>query len=256
LKKWFLILAAIIGLFFIERFSFEAQRKKPKSDLLFFPSGKFIKGIASGYDNIFSDFLYIRGAVYYGKHKFTDNSFPYLYHIFDVVTTLDRRFVRAYTVGAFLLYDDARSFSQSMELLDKGIYSNPDEWWIPFVKAFILYLKKDYKKAAKWFYISSLNEKDSDFSLKFQTWCLEKSHGLEMTIEFWQNLYNKSKSQWMKEKAIKGIAKVIAGQIQKFTKDKGRLPVSIVELKKNGYLPYIPSLDNKPFRIKGNEVIW
>ena len=237
--------------------SFEDRKKSFTGEkLLFFPSGKFIQGVACGYNNFLADLLWIRGGVYYGGQKSKHGSLEYLNHIFNVITDLDPKFINAYTTGGMFLFDDLHSLEMSMKLLDKGIYNNPTNWYVPFMKGFILYLAEKYDLAYRWFMVASLYETGKGLAFKFANWCLQKEMGPEMTLKFWENIYNTTENRWMRGKAVKGISRVILYAAVKYKRENGEWPENIVVLVKSGYLPYVPSLGGKYFLFKEGEVLW
>lgn len=230
--------------------------QKKGEELLFFPSGKFLNLVTAGFKTIYADFIWIEGGIYYGKHRLSDREYPYLFHIMDIITDLDSRFINAYTLGAFLLADDANRIDLAEELLDKGISHNPRKWHMPFVKGFINYMyTKDYKKASKWFILASLKKDAPDMVTKFATWTTQLEKGIEVSLKLWLRFYYNSSSEIMKQKALKGIIKIIENQKVKFRKENGRYPKSLEEMREKGYLPFIPPLGTVKLKLKENRVV-
>ena len=256
LLPFFIIVFSISTSVLFIRF-FEGKKSSYSGgDLLFFPSGRFIQIIACGYNNLLADVLWIRGGVYYGGEKIRRGSLKYLNHIFHIITDLDPKFINAYTTGGMFLFDDLNSLEMALKLLDKGIHNNPTNWYLPFTKGFILYLARDYTRAYKWFMIASLHETKKGIAFKFANWCLQKEKGVRMTLRFWENLYNSTGNRWMKEKAVKGVSRVILYAAVKYKRERGEWPKNIITLVRAGYLPYIPSLGGKYFVLKDGEVLW
>ncbi|MCK4528350.1 hypothetical protein KAW18_13335 [candidate division WOR-3 bacterium] len=254
--KKFILLFVLMGLLFIvEVKGFQWIPGREGEELLFFPSGRFVNGISSGFENILADFIWIEAGVYYGGHRMTDRRYPYLYHILDVLTDLDPYFISAYTLGAALLSDDVERTDLSMDLLNKGIYNNPTSWEIPFIKGFIHYIyTKDYHEASRWFLLASKKEDAPDMVFKFATWTMVSGKGVEVALRLWLSIYYSSKSLLMKEKAIKGLTKILRMQALRFEEDRGYFPHSLSELKKLGYIPFIPYLDVGRFVLIENEI--
>ena len=65
-----------------------------------------------------------------------------------------------------------------------------------------------------------------------------------------------SSSDIFKEKAIKGIAKVLLDQSKQFNEDKGFPVESLLDLYKYGYLPFIPQIPGGRFKIENGKVIF
>ncbi|MCK4571610.1 hypothetical protein KAT89_01640 [candidate division WOR-3 bacterium] len=255
--KRVLLLIVLIGLLVIVEITcFEWIPRREGEELLFFPSGKFLQGITLGFDNLIADFIWIEAGVYFGGHRMTDRKYPYLYHILDVLTDLDSRFLPAYTIGSILLSDDVKRIDLSMKLLNKGMLKNPDSWEIPFLKGFIHYLfTKNYREASKWFLISSMKENAPDMTFKFATWTLIAGEGVDVALKLWLRFYNISKSALMKEKAIKGISKVLSDQAFRFKEDRGYSPRSLWEMVEENYIPFIPRIDIGEFVLKEDKII-
>jgi hypothetical protein len=257
MKRLLLALILLILLAVTERKGFKWVPKQKREELLYFPSNKFVEAITGGFDVLMSDFLWMETGNYFGKHRRTDKNYPYLYHMFDIITDLDPKFLPVYTLGTIMVATDAKETDMAMELLNKGMRDNPKLWQIPFTKGFIYYVhKKDPLKASRWFLLASYKEDAPEIVGKFATWTLYKSKGVEVTLSLYMRLYNVSSSEIFKEKAIKGIGKVISDQYKKFHMDKGYYVESIFELYRTGYLPFIPEIPGGVFDIKDGKIIF
>ncbi len=255
--KRLILLVILIGLLVVVEIEFfEWIPRREGEEFLFFPSGKFVGGIASGFESLFADFIWIESGVYFGEHRITDREYPFLYHILNVLTDLDPRFLPAYTIGGILISDDVKRVDLSIKLLNKGMFNNPNRWEVPFVKGFIYYLyTKDYREASKWFLISSMKEDAPDMALKFAAWTLASGESVDVALKLWLRLYNISKSQLMKEKTIKGLATILRNQVLKFKEDRGYYPHSLSEMVEADYIPFVPRLDIGKFTLKENKII-
>jgi tetratricopeptide (TPR) repeat protein len=121
-------------------------------ELLYFPSGVFVREATAGYRNLAADAIWLEFIQYYGEHRLTDQKFLYLGHILDVLTDLDPRFLSAYTYGALLLVTDAHENSKGIALLRKGMKNNPQSWQIPFTAGFLDYIFiRNYDEAGRYF---------------------------------------------------------------------------------------------------------
>jgi hypothetical protein len=67
-----------------------------------------------------------------GERKISEAAGRWLYRAFDIITTLDPKFVRVYEAGGLALTTLVVLPSQSNQLLMKGVKQNPDEWKLPF----------------------------------------------------------------------------------------------------------------------------
>ncbi len=257
MKRLLLVSVLIIFLALTEKNGFKWMPKQKREELLYFPSNEFVKATTGGFDLLLADFLWIETGAYFGKHRQTDKRYPYLYHMFDIITDLDPKFIPAYTLGTILLTTDAKKSDLALKLLDKGMADNPELWQIPFTKGFIYYIhNKNPKEASKWFLIASYKEDAPEMVQKFAAWTLSKGKGVELTLRLYLRLYEISSSKIFTEKAIKGISKVLSDQYKQFYMDKGYYTKSLFELYKDGYLPFIPQIPGGRFIIKNDKVIF
>jgi len=257
MKRLFLAIILIVLLALTEIKGFRWIPKQQREELLYFPSNKFIKATTAGFDLLFADFLWIETGTYFGKHRRSDKSYPYLYHMLDIITDLDPRFIPPYTLGTILLTTEAKKSDLALKFLDKGMKDNPELWQIPFTKGFIYYIhNKNPSEASKWFLIASYKKNAPEMAGKFATWTLVHGKGVEVTLLLYLRLYDTSSSEIFKEKAIKGISKTLSDQYKQFHMDKGFYVKSLFALYKNGYLPFIPKIPGGIFRIENGEVIF
>jgi hypothetical protein len=257
MKKTFIVLILICLLSLTEIKGFKWMPKQQREELLYFPSNEFVKAVTGGFDLLLADFLWIETGSYYGKHRLSDKSYPYLYHMFNIVTDLDPQFLSPYTFGAMLLADDAKRLDLALKLLDKGIIKNPELWQIPFTKGFILYIfEKNNLEASRWFLFAYYIEGAPELALKFATWTLIKGKGVELTLHLYLKLYETSSSPIFKEKAIEGISKTLSSQYKEFYKDKKYYANSLFALYRAGYLPFIPEIPGGTFDIKDGQVVF
>lgn len=123
--------------------------------LLYLPSGKFLKGAALAYDEIFADLMFIKTLGYFGSHAKTDRNYTWLAHMLEVVTTLDPLYQFPYEFGGVILSTEAHDVEGSIAILKKGMINvskeHPRYWYFPFYCAFqYMYFHKDYETAANY----------------------------------------------------------------------------------------------------------
>jgi hypothetical protein len=257
MKRIALILILIVLLALIETKGFKWLPKQQREELLYFPSNRFVKAVTAGSDLILADFLWIETGSYFGKHRRSDKLYPYLYHMLDIITDLDPKFIPPYTLGTILLATDARESDLALKFLDKGMRDNPELWQIPFTKGFIYYIhNKNLKEASKWFLLASYKKDAPEMVQKFATWTLYRSKGVELTLRLYLRLYEVSSSEIFIEKAIKGMAMILSDQYKQFYMDKGFYAGSLFDLYKYGYLPFIPQIPGGRFKIENGKVIF
>lgn len=122
------------------------------SPLLYLPSGKYLKAVSLGFDELLADLIYLWSIQYYGNYAIEDR-YLYLERIYgQVITELDPRYLDPYLVGALIMTVEARQPEMALRLLDKGAARNPDAWILPFEAGFLCYNDlRDYPRAAAYF---------------------------------------------------------------------------------------------------------
>ena len=247
------LLLIVIGfafLFFIQK-SMDKEKEEYAllEELLYFPSGKFVEEISIGYNELFADLVWLRAIQYFGEHRMTDSKYEHLYHILDILTTLDKKFIHAYTFGALLLEHSAGDSASVNLLLRKGEFNNPQRWEIPFTRGFIYYIFRAANKKAAMFFLRSSKKPDApDMCKRFAGFTYQKIGDKFMALKLWQNIYENSNNQLEKETALRHMKEMImliqmdtlSVVLVRYTQQMGKLPLSIKEMVNYGFLEYKP----------------
>jgi hypothetical protein len=174
-----------------------------------------------------------------------------------VLTSLDKHFIPAYTLGGILLTDDAKAPDVGIKLLMKGFRNVPTRWEIPFTIGIIHFLyTQEYKEAARWFLLTSKYPDAYPYVVKLASFCLQKGYEPQRGIEIWENIYKIGKNNriWQ-QKAVEGIVKILDILVYQYKKEKGIEPKTINELVKEGYIIRFPYLEGEvSFYIKKGQV--
>ncbi len=154
MKRWgLLIVLTYVLAIAVNYYAYSAYRTNTNmfTQMLYLPSGKYLKPASFGYYALLSDFVYLWSIQYYGDPQFSPRM-EYLKHTYDIITELDPYFAEAYQTGALFMFYEGRNPSAGMELLDKGIEKNPNEWVIAADAGFYCIMNlKDKRRAAKYF---------------------------------------------------------------------------------------------------------
>lgn len=131
----------------------EAEKQRPPEyrDLLYLPSGEYTHFAAVGYRHFAADFLFLRAIQAFGASFARPQNLGQLWSYFDTITTLDKRFIAAYSFGNLVIGEEAGDLEKGLELLDKGIENNPGQYRLAFEAAFFsLWIMNDPEKAAHY----------------------------------------------------------------------------------------------------------
>lgn len=167
-RSKFNIVAAIVivfglaGVFFASDF---VERSRPAlpanyADEDLSLQGARLKGFSFGFEGLLADWYWMRSLQYIGEKVVADRERNerfdlenlgrlnprLLYPLLDNATTLDPKFVAAYSYGAVVL--PAIDGEQAVKLVEKGIANNPNEWRLYEQLGYIFWRKNDYERAA------------------------------------------------------------------------------------------------------------
>jgi len=226
-------------------------------DLMYLPSGKFLKGAALGYDELLADLLWIKAIGYFGGHAITDQNYDWLYHILDITTTLDPLFDDPYEFGGIVFANEVGDVDSSIKLLDKGMKNVPTHhwryWYLPFFQSFnYMYYKNDYKMAARYLEIAAKYPGRPDYLPLLVSRLYANAGDPEVAIAFLKEMINSTESDELKERLEKRIKEVMADRDirmlekvrDRFYEIHGRYPEDTDELVKSSL---ISSLPKEPF---------
>ena len=215
-RKWFFTLVFFLVTGFaiwIIQFNLDLSRHKLLrvrivEELMYFPSGKFLKPAVIEYQTAMADLVWLRAIQYYGEHLMTDHKYEWLDHIFDILAHLDSRFTGAYHFGALILAWDARQVNEALKLLYRGISYNPLDWQLVFDAGFINYmLTKDYVTAGYYFEIASKLPETWKLTERWAAFSFEKGGAKNLAIDIWLEMYNKTEYRKLKELAERNLIK-------------------------------------------------
>jgi len=255
------LIVACVGVYFVQSAIDRGARLYYSKEALFLPSGRVIKKLSLGYHGLLADIYWMRAVQYYGgKRMKNEPGFRLLEPLIDIATRLDPQLVHAYRFGSIFLSErepiGADQPERAIALLKKGIEHNPDEWQLYRDVGFIYYwFLNDYEKAAESFLEGSKNPKSAVWMKTFAAQLLAQGGSREAARFLWQEVYQTSENQRMKENAREHLQKLTAEEdietlqilIKKIESKTGRKIGSIEELVVLGFLK-APPVDPKGFR--------
>lgn len=248
------VIIAILLLTIIANFAYRIDYQRTPheiiGELMYFPSGYALRALSVGFNGPLADLVWLRFVQYYGEHRMTDARFDLMYHILDILTTLDPKFIYAYTLGALMLTHDAERPDQAESLLKKGMISNHDDWRIPFIHGFINYVfLKNYRVAQTYFRLATTKPNSPDMAKRWYAFITFLKLGdLNTSLALWIDLYNNTDNP--EEKAIASTyimnirmqigLDLLNQKIEEFTRAFGQPPASLRDLVVSGMLQRIP----------------
>lgn len=220
-----------------------------REELMYFPSGKYFSLLAPGFQTLLSDLLWLRGIQYYGEHRKTDREYLLAEHIFSTITDADPHFISAYRFGGFVLAQDVGDVAAAIDLMRKGIRSNPGRWE-PFFDLGFLYFSvlRNNSLAAHYFRLASRNPGAPDIAKRFSAFAFMKAGKLEVSKAIWEELYRSSQNPVIREAASNALmnieidetCQILEKATRVFFENMGRYPSDLDELVSLGYVANIP----------------
>ncbi|MFB3896854.1 MAG: hypothetical protein ACE14V_11200 [bacterium] len=227
----------------------KTRGQNPFQELLYLPSGKYIKVAVLGFDNFFADLLWLRAIQYFGGHFMGDKNYAMLDRIFEVITTLQPSFVDVYRFAAMALGEEAHKYKETTNLLWKGINSNPQSWEIPYdLGFFLLYTVRDYDQAVKAYSIATTRPGCPDFVQRIIPYIYSESGRTEIAKARWKEIYDNANDDMTREIAdrnirliyLKSYLKDMRDGLIAYKKKHGSFPPSLYSLVQEGYIKQIP----------------
>jgi hypothetical protein len=235
----------------------------PKEKLLYMPSGKFIKGVSLAYDEMVSDFLWIRLIGYFATHAKTDRDYKWFNHFANIIVELDPYSWYVYEIGGVIMSAEMKLPHESNELLQKGMKNVPknhDRYWkLPFFIAFNhMYYLKDFKTAAHYLKIAAKDEDSPKYIPLLIAKLYANADYHDTAGHFLYEMLKSTKDATLRQQIQTRIEelvndrniRVLETARDQFLKDMGRYPFLLDELVIYGYIKKLPdNIENGSYYI-------
>jgi hypothetical protein len=188
-------------------------RPHPLEELSYYPSGTFLRPATLGHAETAADLAWLRAVQYYGEHRYSDNRFERMGHVFDILTTLAPGFVPAYVFGGFALAQEGHDFPRAEALMHKGVAANPRDGTLAFEMGFLYYVKpggRDLRRAAEMFEQAARQPDAPPQSRRFAAFARQHSGDLRVAYELWASVLRDSPNRYMRERAEEEMRKIRA----------------------------------------------
>ena len=239
-------------------------------DVLYVHSGKTLKRLSLGYSGLLADIYWTRAVQYFGtKHGEHSTRYDLLYPLLDITTDLDPHLTIAYQFGSIFLSQPAPSGAgqpeKAVELVEKGIRANPDQWRLYFTLGYIHYFdRKDYKAAQLAF------QKGSEVPgalpwMRVMAAAMAQHAGESATAtEIWRRLYESTDDEGIRQNAMQHLVALqvdteiteLQWRIDLYREKMNRAPAGWQELIQAGLLKHIPrDPGNAPYVLTANGTV-
>jgi tetratricopeptide (TPR) repeat protein len=226
------------------------------SQMLYLPSGKYLKPASFGYYGLLADFIYLWSIQYYSDPGFNPRV-EYLKHTYDIITELDPQFIDAYQTGALFMFYEGRNPKAGLKLLEKGLERNPKEWILPTDAAYYCLINlRDRDLAAKYFATAATVPSAPTLVKRMLANLNFKKGDKQHALELWQEVYDTAERPSIKQTAYQHVHNLrvlidlekLQNAISAYQQKYQRNPSSLNQLVTEGILTGIPSdPDGEPY---------
>jgi tetratricopeptide (TPR) repeat protein len=202
-----------------------------------------------------ADLYWTRAVQYFGwKHKRRERDYSLLYPMLDITTQLDPQLIVAYRFGATFLSqeppDGAGQPDKAIELVERGIQNNPDDWRLYYDLGFLQAMERqDYSAAAKAFERGSRVPGAHPFLRVIAAAMAQHGGDLATARLMWQTALETTDDPLIRQNAQKHLRALEVDEtipkleqiVQEYQQKTGLKPHSFLELVQAGFLRTIPT---------------
>jgi hypothetical protein len=233
-----------------ERIDVQQSAVAREDDQLMLRSSKLVKGLSLEYAPLVADIYWTRVVQYFGnKQAENEADLRLLWPLLDVTSALDPQLMPVYHFGSTFLSSasphGAGRPDLAVELLERGLKANPEEWRLYYDLGFVYYFDmRDYAKASAALYEGSKNPKAFIWMKAMAAKIATEGNSTETSNFLWQDVYNTTKDPLVKENALRHLQllrteedfKQIDMAADEYQKRFGTRPRRMSELVQSGLL--------------------
>ena len=210
------LLSLVVGLQVVRERS--APLQSGQDELLYVRSPEAMKRMALSYDSLLADIYWIRAIQHYGGTKRStaeQKNYGLLYPLLDLTTSLDPLFNVAYTFGAIFLAEPAPGGpgrpDQAIQLLQKGLKAQPDNWRLLQSLGFVHYWwHEDYRTAAYWFDQAAKRPGAPIWMAPLAAVTLAQGGNRAASRQMWRHVAETESDEWFRNEAARRLQQLDA----------------------------------------------
>jgi hypothetical protein len=232
-----------------------SRRQAVAQQALYLRSSKVLRRLSLGYTGLLADIYWTRAVQYFGEqHHSGSGDFRLLAPLLEVTTELDPRLLPAYQFGANFLApkppNGAGLPGSALQLMQYGIAHNPDQWRLYYNLGFLYYTEfKDYPRAADAFTRGAKLPVTNEFMPILAARMAQHAGEFDTARMLWFTTYQSTKETRIRQNAVEHLLALQVDEdvmrleqvVEKYRQQKGRLPVSMSDLERAGFIHGSPA---------------
>ena len=248
-------LALAISAYFviIGPFSTYMKQKPVEEKLGYVPSSDLLRYVSADQKAFVASALLMKVVMYFGglmerppeKAIASPPDFREMSNIIHTALKLDPYNMDGYYFAQSFLTWEVKQFGIANKLLDYGMKYRTWDWYLPFFAGFNnAYFLKDYKKAAEY-YRRAAELSGQELFISLAGRYMQESGQTELAIGYLKAMIATSRNETARKsfetrlKAFEGVRTIEIAR-DRFWEKEGRIPSSVAELLKSGFLQALP----------------
>jgi tetratricopeptide (TPR) repeat protein len=239
-----LLLAAV----FQNRYDSTISYLSDRSTFVSLPTGKSLRILSFGYQNLTADLLFIWSIQFYST-TYLINRFDYLERVYNTITDISPQYKEPYIIGALIMVFEAKDIPMALRLLDKGSRSIEKEWFFDHEAGFYCYkYLKDYATAEAYYTRAAAKPDAPSFLKRLKAHMVYLQDDPKVAYQMWLDIYEHARNRLEKDAAFNHLYQIKAEldlpflqqQIALFRGKFKRFPATLTELLRPGIATAIP----------------
>jgi len=219
-----------------------------RSTFVNLPSGKALRILSFGYQNLAADLLFIWSIQFYSNLRLT-NRFDFLERIYDTISDISPQFKEPYIVGSLIMVYEAQDVPMALRLLEKGSRLNPGEWLFDHDAGYYCHkFLKDYGQANRFYQRAAAKPGAPSFLKRQSAHMVYLQDDPRAAYRMWFEIYSQTDDKLEKAAAFNHLYQIKAEidlsflnpLILRFREVYRRNPASLQELAIRGLTAEIP----------------
>jgi len=256
---WILVLSLLGAGVYHNQIHIDELRKDlpPGYEILYLPTGKHLRLLTFGYSSFLSDIFYL-WSIQHTTTIANPDHVRDVEKIYQVINELDPLYVDPYQIGAMTMVYEMGDLPLAFRLLDRGIKSIPDNWYLPMDAGFYAYLHaKDYALAIRYFDEALRRPGAPPVLRRLKADMYRRKGDLETARDFWGEIYRTATDEHSRRVAYNhyfdltqetDIAEVRRA-VEAYRGSRGHWPARLLRLVDEGFLAALPkNLNGEDYR--------